>query len=80
MFPLDSYDMDKFIFDESKQSWDKYISDIKKILNPSCITTNETVLEDKKKEDDINNNSSISFEDKNEGFFSNNEDENFDDL
>ena len=80
MFPLDSIDMDKFIFDESKQSWDKYISDIKKILNPSCITTNETALEDKKKEYDINNNSSISFENKNEGFFSYNEDENFDDF
>ena len=80
MFPLDSIDMDKFIFDESKQSWDKYISDIKKILNPLCITTNETVLKDKKKEYDINNNSSISFESKNEGFFSDNEDENFDDF
>ena len=72
--------MDKFIFDESKQSWDKYISDIKKILNPLCITTNETVLKDKKKEDDINNNSSISFEDKNGGLFSDNENENFDDF
>ena len=72
--------MDKFIFDESKQSWEQYLSDVKRIINPSCITTNETALEDKRKEYDINNNSSISFEDKNGGLFSDNENENFDDF
>ena len=72
--------MDKFIFDESKQSWEQYLSGVKRIINPSCITTNETALEDKRKEYDINNNSSISFEAKNGGLFSDNEDENFDDF
>ena len=80
MFPLDSIDMDKFIFDESKQSWDKYLSEIKKLLTPPCITTNDTALEDKKKDFDICNNSDISLEDKNEGLFSYNDEENFDDY
>ena len=48
MFPLDSINMDKFIFDESKQKWEDYIANIKKLISQNCTTTNETILEEKK--------------------------------
>ena len=52
MFPLNSIDMDKFIFDESKQSLEQFITNIKKYVSPPCITTNDTVLERKRKMED----------------------------
>ena len=80
MFPLDSIDMDKFIFDEFKQTWEDYISNIKKILNQACITTNETALEEKNNKNNkysFNTNSNNnSFEEKDVGLFNDSEDEN----
>ena len=84
MFPLDSIDMDKYIFDESKQTWKDYISNIKKILTPALISTNETIFEeknDKIENDDVNNKSSnMSFEEKEQSFFSYNNEESFEDF
>ena len=81
MFPLNSIDMDKFIFDESKQSLEQFITNIKKYVSPPCITTNDTVLERKRKEKDFDlNNSSISLEDKNGGLFSDSEEANIGDF
>ena len=88
MFPLDSIDMDKFIFDASKQTWEIYISNIKKLLCQSLITTNETFLEEKHNKLDILDKNSIldihdnsnnnSFDEKSYGIFSSmNGDENF---
>ena len=87
MFPLDSIDMDKFIFEASKQSWDNYISNVKKLLAQSPITTNETIIEEKSNKLDILDKNSISdihdnsnnnsFDDKSYGIFSMNGDENF---
>ena len=53
MFPLDSIDMEKYIFDASKQTWENYISNIKKLLAQSPITTNETIIEEKNNKLDI---------------------------
>ena len=50
MFPLDSIDMDKYIFNESNQTWENYLSNIKKLLIQPCIpciTTNDTIFEEK---------------------------------
>ena len=85
MFPLDSLDIDKFIFDEAKDNWKNYISNIKKILSPTCITTNDTVLEEKSNKIDNKNNFIVdsnnnSFEEKNGGLFNYNDDENYDDF
>ena len=85
MFPLDSLDIDKFIFDEAKDNWKNYISNIKKILSPTCITTNDTVLEEKCNKSDNKNNFIVdsnnnSFEEKNGGLFNYNDDENYDDF
>lgn len=85
MFPLDSAEMDKFIFDGSYQKWENYISNIKKLLTPACITTNDTALEEKSKNNekiDLNNISSynISLEEKDGGLFSPNDEENYDDY
>ena len=87
MFPLDSIDMDKFIFDASKQTWDNYISIVKKLLTQSPITTNETIIEEKSNKLDIlgknsisdihDNSNNNSFDDKSYGIFSMNGDENF---
>ncbi len=87
MFPLDSFDMDKFIFDASKQTWDNYISNVKKLLTQSPITTNETIIEEKNNKLDIldknimsdihDNSINNSFDDKSYGIFSMNADENF---
>ena len=87
MFPLDSVDMDKFIFNESKQKWEDYISNIKKILNPSSIITNDTTLEENINKIDnkynytynINSNNN-SFDEKDEGLFSYNDEENIDEY
>ena len=87
MFPLDSIDMDKFIFDASKQTWYNYISNAKKLLSQSPITTNETIIEEKNNKLDIfdknimsdihDNSNNNSFDDKSYGIFSMNGDENF---
>ena len=77
--------MDKFIFNESKQKWEDYISNIKKVLNPSSIITNDTALEENINKIDnkynytynINSNNN-SFDEKDEGLFSSNDDENID--
>ena len=48
LFPLQSSEIDKFIFDESKEKWEDYIINIKKLLSQNLIfTTNDTFLEDK---------------------------------
>ena len=40
--------MEQYIFDESKEKWDDYLSNIKKKLTSiNIITTNDTFLEDK---------------------------------
>ena len=86
MFPLDSIDMDKYIFNESNQTWDNYLSNIKKLLIQPCIpciTTNDTIVEEKtnkKEKFDLNINNMSSCEDKYEGFFSDNDDENYNDY
>jgi len=86
MFPLDSIDMDKFIFNESNQTWENYLSDIKKLLIQPCIpciTTNDTIFEEKnnkKEKYDLNINNMSSYEEKYEGFFSDNDDENYNDY
>ena len=84
MFPLDSIDMDKFIFDESKLTWEEYFSNVKKILSPSLITTNDTLIEEKNdKMENYNVNiksNNMSFEEKEQSFFSYNNDESLDDF
>ena len=41
-------EIDKFIFNESKEKWEEYLSNIKKLLSQNLIvTTNDTFLEDK---------------------------------
>ena len=79
--------MDKFIFNESKQKWEDYISNIKKVLNPSSIITNDTALEENINKIDnkynytynINSNNN-SFDEKDEGLFSYNDEENIDEY
>jgi hypothetical protein len=72
--------MEQYIFDESKEKWDDYLSNIKKKLTSiNIITTNDTFLEDKNNISKIEekNNSFIldSFEEKDD-LFSFNYDEN----
>ena len=90
MFPLDSIDMDKFIFDDSKKTWDDYISNIKKLLGHSSITTNDSPVDEKNKHLEIldkkgiinidNNSNCNSFEEKDYGIFSNNDSLNLEDF
>ena len=41
-------EIDKFIFNESKEKWEDYLSNIKKLLSQNMIiTTNDTFLKDK---------------------------------
>ena len=85
MFPLDSVDMEKFIFDGAKQNWENYLSNIKKLLHQTCITTNDTLLEEKINQIDNKyhfnvDSSNNSYEDKHSGFFSNNDDDNYDEF
>ena len=48
IFPLQCSEIDKFIFNESKEKWEDYLSNIKKLLSQNLIiTTNDTFLEDK---------------------------------
>ena len=48
IFPLQTSEIDKFIFNESKEKWEEYLSSIKKLLSQNLvITTNDTFLEDK---------------------------------
>ena len=80
MFPLESSDMEKYIFDESKEKWDDYLSNIKKkLLSINIITTNDTFLDDKNnisKIEEKNNSFNLdSFEEKDD-LFSFNYDEN----
>ena len=65
--------MEQYIFDESKEKWDDYLSNIKKKLTSiNIITTNDTFLEDKNNISKIEekNNSFIldSFEEKDDLF------------
>ena len=70
--------MDKFIFDEESQSWENYISNIKKLLNVSNITTNDSIFEDKNIKNESNDISkNMSFDEKDEELFNyKSEDEN----
>ena len=60
MFPLDSIDMDKFIFDNENQDFEEYIYTIKKLLSQNNNTYETTIFEtkvlknDSLEEDDIN--------------------------
>ena len=60
MFPLDSIDMDKFIFDNENQDFEEYILTIKKLLSQNNNTYETTIFEtkvlknDSLEEDDIN--------------------------
>ncbi len=68
--------MDKFIYNETKEKWEDYLINIKKILSqPNNITTNDTFLEDK---NDMNDVSII--KEKNNSFNLGSFDENEDDL
>ena len=68
--------MDKFIYNETKEKWEDYLINIKKILSqPNNITTNDTFLEDK---NDMNAVSII--KEKNNSFNLGSFDENEDDL
>ena len=68
--------MDKFIYNETKEKWEDYLINIKKILSqPNNITTNDTFLEDK---NDVNDVSII--KEKNNSFNLGSFDENEDDL
>ena len=72
--------MEKYIFDESKEKWDDYLSNIKKkVLSINIITTNDTFLDDKNnisKIEEKNNSFNLdSFEEKDD-LFSFNYDEN----
>ena len=66
MFPLDSSDMDKFIFNENSQTWENYLSNIKKLLTQTCFTTNDSIIEDKNNKMDKSYLSNISNEGKDE--------------
>ena len=73
MFPLESSDMEKYIFDESKEKWEDYLSNIKKkLLLINIITTNDTFLDDKNnisKIEEKNNSFNLdSFEEKDDLF------------
>ena len=72
--------MEQYIFDESKEKWDDYLSNIKKkLLSINIITTNDTILDDKNnisKIEEKNNSFNLdSFEEKDD-LFSFNYDEN----
>ena len=72
--------MVQYIFDESKEKWDDYLSNIKKkLLSINIITTNDTFLDDKNnisKIEEKNNSFNLdSFEEKDD-LFSFNYDEN----
>ena len=72
--------MEKYIFDESKEKWNDYLSNIKKkLLSINIITTNDTFLDDKNnisKIEEKNNSFNLdSFEEKDD-LFSFNYDEN----
>ena len=72
--------MEQYIFDESKEKWDDYLSNIKKkLLSINIITTNDTFLDDKNnisKIEEKNNSFNLdSFEEKDD-LFSFNYDEN----
>ena len=72
--------MEQYIFDESKEKWDDYLSNIKKkLLSINIITTNDTFLDDKNNISKIekkNNSFNLdSFEEKDD-LFSFNYDEN----
>ena len=73
--------MDKFIYEESKQNWDDYLNDVKKILNNINSFTNDTEMEEKKNDklEEFNSNNEINnFSDEEQsGLFghNNNEDE-----
>ena len=72
--------MEQYIFDESKEKWDDYLSNIKKKLTSiNIITTNDTFLDDKNnisKIEEKNNSFNLdSFEEKDD-LFSFNYDEN----
>ena len=65
--------MEKYIFDESKEKWDDYLSNIKKkLLSINIITTNDTFLDDKNnisKIEEKNNSFNLdSFEEKDDLF------------
>ena len=69
--------MDKFIYNETKEKWEDYLINIKKILSqPNNITTNDTFLEDKNDMNDVSiiKEKNISF---NLGSFDENEDDLF---
>ena len=73
MFPLESPDMEQYIFDESKEKWEDYLSNIKKkLLLINIITTNDTFLDDKNnisKIEEKNNSFNLdSFEEKDDLF------------
>ena len=73
MFPLESSDMEQYIFDESKEKWEDYLSNIKKkLLLINIITTNDTFLDDKNnisKIEEKNNSFNLdSFEEKDDLF------------
>ena len=45
---METSDIDKFIYDKSKQKWEDYLMNIKKSLpTQSIITTNDTFVEEK---------------------------------
>ena len=72
--------MEQYIFDESKEKWNDYLSNIKKkLLSINIITTNDTFLDDKNnisKIEEKNNSFNLdSFEEKDD-LFSFNYDEN----
>ena len=72
--------MEQYIFNESKEKWDDYLSNIKKkLLSINIITTNDTFLDDKNnisKIEEKNNSFNLdSFEEKDD-LFSFNYDEN----
>ena len=73
MFPLELSDMEQYIFDESKEKWEDYLSNIKKkLLLINIITTNDTFLDDKNnisKIEEKNNSFNLdSFEEKDDLF------------
>ena len=70
--------MDKYIYDKSKQKWDDYYLNLKKLLSqPSIITTNDTIVEEKNINISKIEDKSFeynSFDEKEEGLFSYNSD------
>ena len=66
--------MDKFIFNENLQTWENYISNIKKLLSRTCIiSTNDSIFEENSNKIDKSYLNNISNEGKDEGLFSNDE-------